>query len=97
MKPKLQRIEIKAVRRRDDDFPIDDGSSRQPGEQQIVQLGKIAIERPQVPALDVDVIIAAENNRAKAIPFRLVQEALAGWKTVDELGQHRLDRRNDRG
>src|SRR3954469_9458455 len=48
-----------------------------------------------IAALDVEVRIALEHDGAKAIPFRLEQEALR-WRQVGrELGQHRLDRRRD--
>ena len=42
-----------------------------------MQLGKVAVERPQVAALDVDVGRAAEDDRAEAVPFRLVEEVAA--------------------
>ena len=42
-------------------------------EQRVVQLGKVAIERPQVAALDVDVVAASEHDRAEAVPLRLVE------------------------
>ena len=74
-------------------------SSTQPSgscvEQRVVQLGKVAIERPQVAALDVHLGAAAKDDRAEAVPLRLVQEAVAGGKLVGELREHRLDRRRE--
>ena len=75
-------------------------SSTQPAgsrrEQRVVQLGKIAIERPQVAALDEDVGRAAKDDRAKAVPLRLVQERWPRRQLVGQLREHRLDRRRDR-
>ena len=59
----------------------------------VVQLGKVAIERPQVAALDEDVGLAAKDDRAEAVPLRLEQEAVARGELVGELREHRLDRR----
>jgi hypothetical protein len=59
-----------------------------------MQLGKIAIERPGVAALNEELALAAENERTKAVPFRLVQ-IIARRYGVGELGEHRLDRRRD--
>ncbi len=61
----------------------------------LVQLGEVAIERPQVAALDEDVRIAAKDDRAKAVPLRLVQKPAARRKRVGQLGEHRLDRRRN--
>ena len=50
------------------------GSAR---EQRVVQLGEVAVERPQVAALDVDLVAAAEDDGAEAVPLRLVEQAVA--------------------
>src|SRR5678815_5687780 len=91
MKTQLQRIEVETVGRCDDDLAIDDALRRQPFDQRVVQLGEIAIERTEVPALDVHVALRAEHDGAEAVPFRLEQEAVAFGDRVNELGQHRLD------
>jgi hypothetical protein len=90
----LQRVEVEPVRRRDDDLAVDDTAVRQAGNQRVVQLGEIAIERPQVAALHEQVIAGPEDNRAEAVPLRLVQE-IPRRNRIGNLCQHRLDRRRD--
>ena len=80
MQPKLQQIEIQSVCGDDDDFTVDDRPGRELLEECVVKLGKVAIERPEVAALNVDVGLAAEDDRPEAVPFGLVQEAAAGWQ-----------------
>ena len=60
-----------------------------------MELGEVAIERPQVAALDEDVAAAAKHDGAEAVPLRLVEERAAGRELVGQLRQHRLDRRLD--
>ncbi len=91
MKPKLKRLEIEPVRRGDHDLPVDHAAGRQIGTQRLVQLRKVAIERPQVPALDEDFGLAAKDDGAKPIPLRFIQEGTAR-QLLGELRQHRLDR-----
>ena len=57
-----------------------------------MQLREIAIERPRVAALQIHVVLAAEHDRAKPVPFGLVQVG-AGRQLVSQLGQHGFDRR----
>ena len=75
MQPQLQRVEVEAVRRRDHDLAVDHAARRQPLEQRLVQLREIAVERPQVAALDEDVGAAAKDDGAKAVPLRLEEKA----------------------
>ena len=95
MQPQLKRVEIETAGRGDHDLAVDHAAVRQAGEERRVQLGKVPVERPQVAALDEHVPAAAEHDRAKPVPFRLVQKAVAGRKLCRQLGEHRLDRRND--
>jgi hypothetical protein len=53
-----------------------------------VQLGKIAVERPQVAALDEHVGGSAEHDGAEAVPLGLEQEIARGRELVGELGEH---------
>ena len=64
MQPHLQRVEIQSGRRRDDDLTVDHTADRQLVQQQIVQLRKISIERPQVAALN-EHIEAPRNTSAR--------------------------------
>ena len=65
------------------------------GEKQVVQLREVAIQRPQVAALDEDVVAAAIDDGAKAVPLGLVEQIAARRQRVGQLGQHRLDRRRN--
>ncbi len=67
-------IEVEAVRAGDDDLAVDDAAGRERRQQQRVQLGEVAIERPQIAALDEDVGVAAEDDGAEAVPLRLEEE-----------------------
>src|SRR5262245_52245454 len=93
MQALLQRVEVETPRRGDDDFAVHDAAIGQAGQQRLVQLGKVAIERPEVTALDEHVATAAKHDGAKAIPFGLVKKSVALWQLVGEFGEHRLDRR----
>src|SRR2546423_7553141 len=90
MEPHLQRVEVEASRGRDHDLAVDDAIVRQLLEQRIVQLGKVAIERPQIAALDVEVVAAAEHDRAESVPLRLVQVRSFRWERLGQLRKHRL-------
>jgi hypothetical protein len=70
----LQEIEIEALRRCDDDLAVDDAAVGERRDQAVVQLGKVTIERPKVPALDIDGAAAAKDDRAKAVPLGLEEE-----------------------
>ena len=52
MQSHLQRVEVEPARRGDHDLAVDHAAVGQTGEQGVVQLGKVAVERPQVAALD---------------------------------------------
>ena len=77
MQPQLKRIEVEAARLDDDDLAVDHATARQLFEQRIVQLRKIAVERPQVAALNEHVGRAAKDDRAKSVPLRLEQKSSA--------------------
>src|SRR5262245_63973415 len=96
MQSELQQIEVEPVGRDDHDFTIDDRTGGELLDQRVVQFGKIAVEWTKVPALNVDVGLAAEDDGAEAVPFRFVQKAAAGRQSVGELREHWLDRRLDR-
>ena len=68
MQPHLQRVEVEAARRRDHDLAVDDAAVRQAGEQRVVQLGKVAIERPQVAALDEQLARRRERRSRESRP-----------------------------
>ena len=96
MQPELQRVEIEAARGDDDDLAIDDATRRQPLEQCVVQLGKIAIERLQIAALDVDVARREKRSR-ESRPIWARTDSRHPRQGVGDLGQHRLDGRGHPG
>ena len=51
---------------------------RKPVDKGLVQLGEVTIQRTQIAALNVDVALGAEDNRSKAVPLGLEDEAAAG-------------------
>ena len=73
----LQRVEVQPVSRGDDDFPVDDAAVGQLREDGVVHVGEIAIQRPQLPALDVGAAAAAKDDGAEAVPFRLEEHTFA--------------------
>jgi hypothetical protein len=97
MKAHLQGVEIEAVRRRDHDLAVEHAVFRQALEQRVVQLRKVAVERPQIAALDLETIALLEHDRPEAVPFRLVEHVALRREHVGELREHRLDRRRHRG
>src|SRR5262245_1283663 len=95
MKPQLERIEVESLRRRDDDFSIDHAVVRKVRQERFTKLGKAAVERSKVAALNEEVGPLAEHNRARAVPLRLVQKSAAFRQYVGEFCQHGLDRWRD--
>ena len=85
MQAQLQRVEVEPARRRDDDLAVEHAAVRQRVEQRRVQLGKVAIERLEVAALDVDVAAAAKDDRAKAVPLRLERKVASSGKPSTSL------------
>src|SRR5690349_18854869 len=96
MQAQLQRIEVKATSTDDHDLAIDHAAARQFLEKRLMQLRKVAVERTQVATLDEHVVLAAKDDRAKSIPFRLEQQSFRGRKRFCKLCQHGFDGRRDR-
>src|SRR6185295_10313433 len=85
VEPQLQGVEVQSARRGDDDLAVQYCTGGEPGEQRVVQLRKIPIQRSQVAALDEDVRGPAEDNRAESVPLRLVQERIPGRELGRDL------------
>jgi len=94
VQPKLQRVEVEPLRRRDDNLAVDDQAWRQLVEHGAMHFREIPIERLQIAALDEDVVGAAKGDCAKAVPLGLVEVWTLGQR-VRQLREHRLDRRRD--
>ena len=96
MKPELQGVEIESPRRRDHDLTVYDAALGQLLQQRLVQLREIAVERPQVAALDVQVGAATIDDRAESVPLGLEEEVPVGGQGLCQRGEHGLDRGRDR-
>src|SRR5512138_2413294 len=55
-----------------------------------MQLGKVPVERAQIATLQIDIALAAEDDRSEAIPLGLVQIGTRR-NLVGELSQHGFD------
>ena len=73
----MERVEIQAGILDDDDFAVEHRAGRQLRPQRLEQVGKIAIERLLVAALNQDFVTVAEYQRAKPIPLRLEEPGSA--------------------
>ena len=94
MDPLEQRIEVEATPAgvRDDDLTVDDATLRQRRAQRIEQLGKVAAERSQFAALQLDPVSIAEDETTEPVPLRLEQPAIAVGDRSGEFRQHGLNR-----
>src|SRR6476620_4445983 len=96
MKPHLQRVEVEPLGSGNDDLAIDDTAVGQPESEGVVELGKVAVQRLQVAALDEHLAgSAAKDDRAEAVPLRFVEKRTAGRERFGNARQHRLDWRLD--
>src|SRR6266487_6435928 len=93
MNAQQQRLEIESAVANDDDLAVDDASLRQRCEKRRGELGKIAVHRFLVAALQHDLIAIAKNERPESIPLRLEEPAVAGGQLIGSGRQHRLQRR----
>ena len=98
MDAELQGVEVErcaalAIRAGDDDFAVEDAALGQLCQKRGAQFWEIAVERLAVAALDEQVVAVAKENGAKAVPFGLELEGVAGWDRVDALGEHGQQRR----
>ena len=96
MKPKLKCVEVEPAVADDHDLTIEHTPTRQLLLQWRGELGKVAIERSLIAALNQKLVSVAKHERAKAIPLRLVDPSVAGRQLVDTLRQHRKNWRTDR-
>jgi hypothetical protein len=91
----LKSVEVEPARSRDHDLTVDDATIGQAAQEGVVQLGKVAVERPQLAALNEDIRAATEHDGPKSVPLRLVQEGAIDRELFRQLGEHRLERRID--
>ena len=93
MNAQLQCLKFKTIFRGDYNFTVEHAAGGQLRAQCLEQLGKIAIERFLITALDEDLVPIAEDQSAEAIPLRLKYPGLAHRQFAHSLGKHRQDRR----
>src|SRR5687768_7790386 len=98
MDPNQEGIEVEAaIGIGDDHLPVEHEPRVRPTHrpQRLLQLGEVSVQRLEVAGLDVHLVTVAEDERAEAVPFRLVDPAIARRDRRGRLGQHRRDRRLD--
>ncbi len=91
MESHLQPAEIEPARRRHHDLAVQHDAARQLLEEDGMQLGKVAVQGPQVAALDVHIIGTAENDRAKPVPLGLEQKIAVRRDLGGDFGEHGFD------
>jgi hypothetical protein len=96
MQTQLQRVEVEPLARDDYNLAVDHTPIWEPREESVVELGEVAVERTQIAALNEHFGLASKHDRAKAVPLRLVEQAIADWKGVGQFREHRFDRRCER-
>jgi hypothetical protein len=77
VKAHLQSVEVEASPAHDHDLAVDHAARGQALAEGRFELREIAVQRLQVPALDVEAIAVAKHDGAEAVPLRLEQPALA--------------------
>ncbi len=91
----LQAAEVEPMFRRHHDLAVHHGTARQLLEKDGVQLGEVAIEGSQRAALDVDIVRAPEDDRAKPVPLGLKQKVAVLRDLIGDLGEHGFDGRRN--
>jgi hypothetical protein len=81
-----------AIARRRPDLSIDDEPRLADLEHRVHNLGEVWSEALVVATSDVDMPSVTKDERAKAVPLRLVEKP-STRKTARELREHGLDRR----
>lgn len=94
MEPHLERVEVEPVFGGNHDLAVDDAARWQPFDEGLMQFREVAIEGFQVPALNVNVVTAAEDDGPEAVPLGLEEQTAGGGDLIDELGKHGLDGRS---
>ena len=92
MDPQEQRLELEAAVAGDHDLAVEDAALRQGRLERRVELREVAIERLEVPGLDVGLVAVPEDERPEAVPLRLVEPASpsgrpsAGLASIGSIG-----------
>jgi hypothetical protein len=89
MQAQLQSVEVEFVILHNDQFPVEHTPNWQCGAQRVKQFREIAVQRLLVAALDQDLLAVTEHQRAKSIPFGLVDPVAGCGQRIHALGKHR--------
>ncbi len=82
MQTHLQCIEVQSAGRDNHYLAVEDTFRRQLLQKLFAQLGKVPVERPQIAALDVDLVASAEHDRTETVPLRLEQKVPVAGSSV---------------
>ena len=93
MDPEQERIEVEAAGSGDHHLAVDHDPGRQGGHQGRHELGEVALQRPQVAALQDQLVAVPEDEAAEAVPLRLVCPPIAVRQRCLRRGEHRLQGR----
>jgi len=98
--PRLRRVDplregvevLAAARVADDDLSIDDVAAFG----QAAELGEVTRERLAVARLQLDLVTVHEDDRAEAVPLRLIRPAVALGQGLGRPGELRQEGRGER-
>src|SRR4051812_17634288 len=96
MNAEEERVEVEHVVMGDDDLTIEHDLFGQALAERPFELGEVAVEWLEIAALDVDLVAFTKDERAKAVPLRLVELPSSFGDLRGELREHRCDGRIER-
>ena len=88
----LQRLEVQAAVGGDDDLAVEHAPLRELRLERRHEFGEVARHRPLVAAAELDLVAVAEDDRAEAVPLRLVRRSRRD--VGHRLREHRRDGRH---
>ncbi len=87
MDPLGEQVELLDPVDRHDHLAVEHEPLRGQCEDELDDLGEVAVHRTAVAALQLDVVAVPEHDRAKAVPLGLVAPALALGQVAGGLGE----------
>jgi hypothetical protein len=88
----LQCVEVERAVPRDHELAVHHATLWKRRHERRHQLGKVPIERLCFSALDQDFVAIPEDQRSKAVPFRLEYPTFRLRQLADSLGEHGQER-----
>ncbi len=89
--PEEERVEVEPPGAGDHDLAVDHGPIGEGGAKRPLELREVAVQRPQVAALQQELVAGAEDECPEAVPLGLVRPAGAVGQRRLGPGQHRLE------